>query len=120
MILDNVIHVSNAGFFSVQNNSSKREKCITPFVSGKEISLQGNHPLFLTWHLGIDSESVAGSFWTGHLFSRIWVAADSKAISCSSVICATAGFPRNLIVFSWLLMSLRRLESGGDEVPAEQ
>lgn len=95
-----------------------RENCIALFVSGKEIPLQGNHPLFLTWHLAIGSESVAGAFFTGHLFSRVWSAADSEAISYCSVVHTTTGFARNTIVFSCLLKSLRRLENRGDEAPA--
>jgi len=84
-----------------------REKCIALFVSGKEISLQGNYLLFLTWHLSIGSESVVGSFWTGHLFSRIWSAEDSKAVSCFSVIGTITGSARNTIIFNCLLKSLR-------------
>lgn len=58
----------------------ERGECIALFVLGKEVPLQGNHLLFLTWHLSIDSKSFADVFWTGHLFSRIWSAADHTDI----------------------------------------
>lgn len=93
------------------------EKCIALFVSGKELSLQWNHPLFLTWHLGIGSESVAGSFWTGYLFCRIWSAADSKAISCYMYY---HKFSQKHDCLYLAVKPLRRLESRGDKAPAEQ
>lgn len=109
VILDNVIHGSNEGFFlCTKEFIFQGENCSALFVSGKEISLQRSHPLFLIWHLNIDSKCVAVTFWIGHLFSSIWSAADSKGHLL--LICITRGFPRNTVVFSWLLKSLARRE----------
>lgn len=103
--------------FSAQNNSFFREKIVEPslYLEKRYHFREIIHYFsFGTWTLNLKALQLL--FGLGVYFPGFGVLQIPNAISCLYI---TTGFPRNKIVFSWLLKSLTSLEKRGNEAPAK-